>query len=309
MKLEHLISTKQFRFREELREIFETAGEMEKREKSGKFPPDCSGKILATVFYEPSTRTRFSFETAMYKLGGNVITSENAAEFSSAKKGESLEDSMRVISGYADAIVLRHPEEGSALRASKSARVPLINAGDGSGEHPTQALLDLYTAEKELARLDDISIAFVGDLKYSRTIHSTLYLLPLYRNIRVCLVSPPQLKLPEEYEEYLREKNIPFEEVATAEEAAGRADILSVTRIQQERFASREEYERLKGSYVINKKVLDRMKKDSIIMHPLPRVSEIAPEVDEDARAAYFRQTKNGVYVRMALLKMMLLGS
>ncbi|RJQ28809.1 aspartate carbamoyltransferase [Candidatus Parcubacteria bacterium] len=306
MRPRHLITAKEFASKEALNGIFESAKGMETAVAERKPLNNCAGKILATVFYEPSTRTRFSFETAMYKLGGDVITSENAAEFSSAKKGESIEDAIRVISDYADAIVLRHPSAGAAETASRASLVPVINAGSGSDEHPTQALLDLYTIEKELGKIDDLSIAFVGDLRFGRTVHSTIYLLPAYRGVKVYLISPEELQLPEEYKTYLKEHGIPFEELKDIKEAVRRVDVLSITRVQQERFASREEYEKLKGSYVIDNAVLQELKDRAIIMHPLPRIDEIAKEVDGDVRAAYFRQTKNGIYVRMALLKMIL---
>ncbi|MGC9599120.1 MAG: aspartate carbamoyltransferase [Minisyncoccia bacterium] len=304
--MKHILSAKQFLDRSLLEKLFRTAGEMEKRDKEGKLSVECAGKIAATIFYEPSTRTRFSFETAMYKLGGNVISAESASEFSSAKKGETLEDTARVVGGYANAIIVRHPEAGAAERMASTSPVPVINAGDGSKEHPTQALLDLYTVQKELGRLDDLVITFVGDLRYSRTVHSTVYLLPLFRNVRVYCVTPPQLRLPDEYVAYLKERKIPVEESADIKAIAGKTDVLSVTRVQKERFSSEAEYDRVKNSYTIDSRVLSVLKKEAIIMHPLPRVNEIAKEVDDDVRAAYFRQTKNGVYVRMALLRSVL---
>lgn len=303
--MNHLLSTQQFTERKMLEEIFASAEELERAEKEKTLEPYCAGKILATVFYEPSTRTRFSFEAAMHRLGGDVLSAENAAGSSSAFKGESLEDAMRVVSGYADAIVLRHPESGSAERASRASLVPVINAGDGSGEHPTQALLDLFTIRKELGRIDDLTIAFVGDLRMSRTVHSLLYLLPLCRNIRLFLVSPKTLALSPEYKGFLVQRGIPHEEADLAV-AVPQADVLSVTRIQKERFTNPAEYRAVEGSYVIDRRVLEQLKKQAIIMHPLPRVNEIAKEVDQDVRAAYFRQTKNGVAIRMALLKRIL---
>ncbi len=304
--MKHILSAKQFLDRPLLEELFRTAGEMEGRDKEGKLSAECAGKIAATIFYEPSTRTRFSFETAMYKLGGNVISAESAGEFSSAKKGETLEDTAHVVGGYANVIIVRHPEAGAAERMASTSPVPVINAGDGSKEHPTQALLDLYTIQKELGRLDDLVITFVGDLRYSRTVHSTAFLLPLFRNVRVYCVTPPQLRLPDEYVAYLKEHNIPLEESADIKTIAGKTDVLSVTRVQKERFQSEAEYNKVKDSYTIDSGVLRVLKKEAIIVHPLPRVNEIAKEVDDDVRAAYFRQTKNGVYVRMALLRSVL---
>lgn len=304
--MKHILSAKQFADRPLLEELFRTAAGMEKRDAEGKLSAECAGKIAATIFYEPSTRTRFSFETAMYKLGGNVISAESASEFSSAKKGETLEDTARVVGGYVNAIVVRHPEAGAAERMASTSPVPVVNAGDGSKEHPTQALLDLYTIQKELGRLDDLVITFIGDLKYSRTVHSTVYLLPLFRNVRVYCVTPPQLRLPEEYVAYLKGHNVPIEESPSVKAVAGKTDVLSITRVQKERFPSEAEYNKLKDSYTIDSTVLSVLKKEAIIMHPLPRVNEIAKEVDDDVRAAYFRQTKNGVYVRMALLRSVL---
>jgi len=261
---------------------------------------------MAAVFYEPSTRTRFSFESAMKKLGGDVITTESAGHFSSAIKGESLSDSIRIISGYADVIVLRHPRRGSAKLASQVSSVPVINAGDGTGEHPTQALLDIYTIEKELGRLDNISVAMVGDLLNGRTIHSLLILLSLYENIRFYFVAPSQLALPDEYQQYLKKKRIEFMEVQDIHEVLDKVDVLYMTRVQKERFKSDYDYQQLKNAYILDTSTLKRLKNTAIIMHPLPRVSEISLEVDMDKRAAYFRQAKNGLYIRMALLQMIL---
>lgn len=302
----HILSTKQFLDQSELDSIFAVAKSLEEQDSSTGVPQTLNGKILASVFYEPSTRTRFSFESAMLKLGGQVITTKSAAHFSSAVKGETLSDSIKITSGYADVIVLRHPEQGSAASAAAVATVPLINAGDGGGEHPTQALLDAYTIHKELGGIDGLTVALAGDLKHGRTIHSLLYILGMYKNMKVILISPRELALPEEYKQTLNAKNIVFEETADMATAAKTADVFYVTRIQKERFANPEEYERLKGSYVVNRDTLASMKEKAIIMHPLPRVDEIAPEVDDDPRAAYFRQAKNGLYIRMALLQKVL---
>lgn len=306
MKLHHIISAKQFLDTKLLDEIFSLADVMAKKDKEKRLPNSLKGKILASVFYEPSTRTRFSFENAMLKLGGGVVSAENAGQFSSAIKGESLKDTIRIISGYADVIVLRHPQEGSAKIASEVSAVPIINAGDGTGEHPTQALLDIYTIKKEIGKIDGLVIAMVGDLLYGRTIHSLLYLLALYKDIKIYLVSPHQLMLPESYKDHLLQKKIEFKEGTNLEAILKELDVLYVTRIQKERFKSKREYEKVKNSYIIDKDELKKLKKDAIIMHPLPRVNEISSEVDNDSRAVYFRQAKNGLYVRMALLQMIL---
>jgi aspartate carbamoyltransferase catalytic subunit len=264
------------------------------------------GRILATLFFEPSTRTRFSFEAAMQKLGGGVLTAENARTNSSATKGESISDTVRVVSAYANVIAIRHYEEGAAEAASKISPVPIINAGDGSGEHPTQALADIYTIKKELGWLNGLRIALVGDLLYGRTIHSLLPMLSLYSGLTIDLISPSQLRLPLRYREYLTEKGIPFYEGEKLEGVIEQADVAYITRVQSERFASREEYDAVKDVYVIDAEMANRMKPEAIIMHALPRVNEISPDVDSNARAAYFRQAKNGLYIRMALLKYLL---
>lgn len=302
----HILSTKQFLDHVELADIFTLADKLEKEDAAHDIAPRLGGKILATVFYEPSTRTRFSFEAGMLKLGGQVITTESAANFSSAVKGETLEDSIRVISGFADAIVLRHPEQGAAARAASVSGVPVINGGDGIGEHPTQALYDLYTIQKELGKIDGLNIAFLGDLKNGRTVKSLLTLLASFEDINVYLISPEELRLPEANRSELAQKNIPFKESSELDPFLKNIDVIYVTRVQKERFASPQEYEKMKGSYVIDANTLKAMKPKSIIMHPLPRVDEIAKEVDDDPRAAYFRQAKNGLYVRMALLNKVL---
>lgn len=266
--------------------------------------PLLKGKILATLFYEPSTRTRFSFETAMQRLGGGVI-SMASAESSSAAKGESLADTARTISQYADAIVIRHPRIGSAKEAADAASVPVINAGDGAGQHPTQALLDIYTIHKELGSLNGLTASMVGDLKYGRTVHALVELLCLFK-ARLFFVSPAILRMPEEITSHLREKGIEVVETEDLAKAAAESQLIYMTRIQKERFADLSEYERLKGSYVIDGDFLKRLKKQTTIMHPLPRVDEIREEVDGYPGAAYFRQVKNGVFVRMALLAMIL---
>jgi len=262
---------------------------------------------MATLFYEPSTRTRFSFETAMYRLGGSVISTENAAEFSSVAKGETLEDTVRILNGYADVLVLRHYEVGSAKRAASVSRVPVINAGDGAGQHPTQALLDLYTIHKEIGSIDGLRIAMVGDLAQGRTVRSLTYLLSKFQNIKIYFVAPPLLKMKEDILDHLREKQVWYTEGTDLDKVLPEVDVVYQTRIQKERFGDRiADYEQCRGVYVINSESLRLMKANAIVMHPLPRLGEIAMEVDSDPRAAYFRQAQNGLYVRMALLSMVL---
>src|SRR3989344_140109 len=303
MESMHIISTKQFLDKKILGSIFKLADDMEEKDRAGILINSLKGKILASLFYEPSTRTRFSFESAMHKLGGNVISTESAIHFSSVTKGESLQDTIKIISGYSDIIILRHFKEGSAEIASRFSSVPIINAGDGMGEHPTQALLDLYTIKKEFGNIDNIKIALLGDLLYGRTIHSLLHLLGAY-NVDIFLISPEQLKLPEKYKNYLDKKGIDYKEIDNIKKIIKEIDVLYVTRIQKERFNSEDEYEKLKNSYKIYSEMLKEMKDNAIIMHPLPRVNEISTDIDDDKRAAYFRQAKNGLYIRMALLEM-----
>ncbi len=305
MKIKHVISTSQFD-RKMLEELFRLAYKMEKLHKSRKPSKILAGKIMAAIFYEPSTRTRLSFETAMLKLGGQVISTENAAQFSSAAKGETLEDSTRVIDGYADIIIVRHPETGSVKRVADVSKVPVINAGDGSGDHPTQGLLDAYTIKNELGSIAGKTITFCGDLLNGRTVHATFHLAKLYPGVTFQFCSTPELAMPEEYINELVNRKIPFQVFGSLDDAIGSADVLYMTRIQKERFASPKEYEKHKNDFILTKRHLLAMKKKSIIMHPLPRVNEIAPEIDADPRAAYFRQAQNGLYVRMALLQMLL---
>ncbi|WP_128655171.1 aspartate carbamoyltransferase [Paenibacillus sp. 598K] len=261
-----------------------------------------SDKIMCSLFFEASTRTRLSFESAMYRLGGRVIGTENAAAFSSAIKGETLEDTIRVVSGYCDLIVLRHTEVGAAHRAAQVAGVPVINAGDGSGEHPTQALLDLYTIQKERGGIDGIHIAMIGDLTYGRTVHSLSYLLANYNDIRITFIAPPNARIPESVKQYLDAKGVAYEETGDLVSAASQVDVFYQTRIQKERFPSVEQYELAAGKYIIDRPLLDRMHPDALILHPLPRAGEIETDVDQDRRAAYFRQAQNGLYIRMALI-------
>lgn len=305
MKLKHILSTQQFLNKNVLVDIFKKADKFEKADQQNKVPKLLQNKIISCVFYESSTRTRFSFESAVLKLGGQVISTENAGHFSSAVKGETLEDSIRIISGYSDLIVLRHHEQGAAERAAGVSSVPIINAGDGSGEHPTQALLDLYTIKKELGRIDNFKIGMVGDLLYGRTVHSLIYLLSLGHNIEIFLIAPQELKLPEKYKSFLNSRKIKFSESDNLESVLSKIDVLYMTRIQKERFSSERLYERVKNSFILNRKLLDKLNKRAVIMHPLPRVNEISQEVDNDRRAAYFRQARNGLYIRMALLNLL----
>jgi aspartate carbamoyltransferase catalytic subunit len=304
-RLRHVIRAEQLVDPVLLEELFTLARELEQDDKARALKYPLQGRILATMFYEPSTRTRFSFEAAMQKLGGGVLTAENALDNSSASKGETIADTVRVVSGYADAIVLRHPQVGTAETAAEASPVPIINAGDGAGEHPTQALIDVYTIRKELGRLEDLNIALVGDLKNGRTIHSLLPFFTKAPGVSLTLISPPQLRLPGKYIRMLQEADTRFAETTRLARVQP-ADVVYVTRVQKERFASEAEYDAVKDSYRIDLHVADSLKAKSIILHALPRTTEISPEVDQDARAAYFRQARNGLYVRMALLKYLL---
>ncbi|WP_438432185.1 aspartate carbamoyltransferase [Gorillibacterium sp. sgz500922] len=299
--LYHILGAKQFN-RTELEELFESASRLENRELWNT-DPRFQGKIMTTLFFEASTRTRLSFESAMSRLGGKVIGTENAAQFSSTIKGETLEDTIRIVSGYSDLIVLRHTDIGAAERAAKVADVPIINAGDGAGEHPTQALLDLYSIRKECGRIEGLTIAMIGDLAYGRTVHSLSYMLANYPDIRLLFVSPENVRIPSYVKHFLDEKGVSYRETEDFDEALQTADVLYQTRIQKERFPSVEEYRKAEGRYIINRDILGKMRQDAIILHPLPRAGEIAVEVDDDPRAAYFRQAQNGLYIRMALVE------
>jgi aspartate carbamoyltransferase catalytic subunit len=266
------------------------------------------GRLLATIFYEPSTRTRFSFEAAMHRLGGQVLSAANAASASSAAKGESLEDAMRVIGGYADGIVLRHPEVGAADRAARVAQVPVINAGDGPGQHPTQALLDLYTIKKELGRLDHLRVGLAGDLRHGRTVRSLALLLSRFPGNELVLISPPGLGMGDDIAGSLQQVQQVVRETGDFAGAIAGLDVLYQTRIQAERFASLEEYERHRGVYIVTEDVMRCLPEHAIVMHPLPRVGEIDSVVDTDPRAAYFRQARNGLWVRMAVLDWAIAG-
>jgi len=261
-----------------------------------------SGRLLATVFYEPSTRTRFSFEAAMHRLGGQVLSAENATRASSAAKGESLEDAIRVIGGYVDGIVLRHPDVGAADRAARVAPVPVINAGDGPGEHPTQALLDLFTIKKELGRLDHLRVGLAGDLRNGRTVRSMAVLLSRFPGNELVLISPPALRMGEDVIGSLKQAQQSMRATTDLGGAIAELDVLYQTRIQAERFESSEDYERLRGVYILTPELMRRLPERAIVMHPLPRLEEIDPQVDSDPRAAYFRQARNGLWVRMAVL-------
>jgi len=267
------------------------------------------GNILATLFYEPSTRTRLSFESAMLRLGGQVISTENAREFSSAIKGETVEDSVRIVAGYADAIVIRHHEQGAAARAACVSPVPIINGGDGPGEHPTQALLDLYTIQHELGRLDGLRVALVGDLRFGRAARSLALLFQVTQGTELVFVSPAAVPMGDDVRKALAKSGVRFRDDPDLRRVAANVDVIYQTRIQRERFTTPAEYEASVGVYVIDKAILDMMRPETIILHPLPRVEEIEAAIDEDRRAAYFRQANNGVYVRMALLGQLLASS
>ncbi|KAJ4842017.1 Aspartate carbamoyltransferase 3, chloroplastic [Turnera subulata] len=307
-ELDDVIEAQQFD-REILGNIFEVAREMEKVEKNSPGSQILRGYLMATLFYEPSTRTRLSFESAMKRLGGEVLTTENAREFSSAAKGETLEDSIRTVEGYSDIIVMRHFESGAARRAAATAEIPVINAGDGPGQHPTQALLDVYTIDREIGKLDGIKVALVGDLANGRTVRSLAYLLAKYQDVKIYFVSPEVVKMKDDIKDYLTSQGVEWEESADLMEVAAKCDVVYQTRIQRERFGERIDlYEEARGKYIVDKGVLNVMQKHAVVMHPLPRLDEITVDVDGDPRAAYFRQAKNGLYIRMALLKLLLVG-
>ncbi|PIP68703.1 aspartate carbamoyltransferase [Candidatus Nomurabacteria bacterium CG_4_9_14_0_2_um_filter_32_10] len=297
----NIISVEQFN-KNEVEKILLEASHMEEKCLSGKNLNILENKIVACIFFEPSTRTRLSFETAAIKLGAKVISVENAQESSSTFKGETIEDTTRILCSYADIIVMRHPKEGSAEKAVSVATKPIINAGDGSNQHPSQAFLDLYTIKKEHGHLDNLNIAFAGDLLHSRTLHSLVPLLMMYPNNTFYFISPLELALPKEYTDELRGKGVSFKEMNSLKEGLSDAEVLYMTRVQKERFEKLEDYEKVKDLFLLKVEDLKDMKEKSIIMHPLPRVNEIDPEIDKDPRAAYFRQAQNGLYIRMALL-------
>lgn len=286
--------------KEELQELMDTA--LDIIANPDKYSSACKGKILATLFFEPSTRTRLSFESAMLRLGGNVLGFSEASS-SSASKGESYADTAKIVSAYADIIATRSPKEGSAFVMAKNATVPVINAGDGGHFHPTQTLTDLLTIYREKGSLDNLTIGFCGDLKYGRTVHSLISSLTRYENIKIVLISPNELKVPSHVkDDEIIANNMDYEETTSLEEALPKLDVLYMTRIQRERFTDQNEYERLKNSYVLDVEKMKLAKKDMIVLHPLPRVNEISVKVDDDPRALYFTQAKNGVYIRMALI-------
>lgn len=284
---------------EELDRLFLLAEDIEKNPK--KYAHCCDGKKLATCFYEPSTRTRLSFETAMLNLGGSVIGFSDAGS-SSASKGESVSDTIRVISCFADVCAMRHPKEGAPMVAASHSAIPVINAGDGGHQHPTQTLTDLLTIRAIKGRLNHFTIGLCGDLKFGRTVHSLINALVRYDNINFVFISPEELMIPDYILEMLKERDIPFSEVRKLEEVMPTLDILYMTRVQKERFFNEEDYVRLKDYYILDTEKMELAKKDMIVLHPLPRVNEISVDVDNDPRAVYFRQVQYGVYVRMALL-------
>ena len=297
--MRHLMSPLDFSV-EELDKLLDLANDIEAHPE--KYAHKCDGKKLATCFYEPSTRTRLSFEAAMLNLGGSVL-GFHSADSSSASKGESVSDTIRVISCYADICAMRHPKEGAPLVASEKSRIPVINAGDGGHQHPTQTLADLLTIRSIKGRLNNITIGFCGDLKFGRTVHSLINALIRYDNVRMVLISPEELKVPDYVrDDVLRANNIEFKEVEKLEDAMGELDVLYMTRVQKERFFNEEDYVRLKDFYILTKEKMELAKDDMIVLHPLPRVNEISVDVDDDPRACYFRQAQYAVYVRMALI-------
>ncbi len=265
-----------------------------------------AGFTMASLFYEPSTRTRFSFEAAMYQLGGNVITTENAREFSSLAKGESLEDTIRIIAGYVDLIVMRHNEIGAARRASEISSVPIINGGDGAGQHPTQALLDLYTLHRKFDRLDGLRVAMVGDLRYGRTVRSLAYLLAKFDDVELTFVAPKVSQMHDDIKDYLTGKGVTWREEEDLDEVLPRIDSVYMTRMQKERFLDQQEFEQANNAYRLTPANVAKMSPEAIILHPLPRVGEIDPAVDADPRACYFEQAKNGLWIRMAIIQSLL---
>lgn len=299
--MNHILTGKQFADKDLLERIFKQASELELADEKGGMPKLLAGKIIATLFYEPSTRTRLSFEAAAIKLGGGVISMADA-KTSSASKGESLEDAIRVVSGYSDIVVLRHPENGAAEKASAASQAPVINAGDGFSEHPTQALLDLYTIQKELGTVDGLKIAFLADMRYQRNIHSLSAIFGVFKGVKLYLIGPKELALPQEYKEQLKIGGVDFEELESLDTVLAEIDVLYVARVFKERFSNESEYERLKKSFFVDTNTIAKMKAKSAILHVMPRVFEIDPKVDKDPRAAYFRQAKNGLYLRAALL-------
>ena len=297
--MRHLMSPLDFSV-EEVEKVLDLASDIEKN--PAKYAHACDGKVLATLFYEPSTRTRLSFESAMIHLGGQVLGFSSAAS-SSASKGESVSDTIRMISCYADICAMRHPKEGAPMVASAVSGIPVINAGDGGHQHPTQTLTDLMTIRSLKGRLDHITIGLCGDLKFGRTVHSLVKALVRYENVRFVFISPEELRIPSYIrEEVLDANGQEYKEVERLEDVIGELDLLYMTRVQKERFFNEEDYVRLKDFYILNKEKMNLAKPDMLVLHPLPRVNEISVEVDNDPRAAYFKQVQYGVYVRMALI-------
>ncbi len=296
--MRHLISPLDFSV-EELDDLLDLASDIEKN--PDKYKEACKGKKIATLFYEPSTRTRLSFEAAMINLGGSVL-GFSSADSSSASKGESVSDTIRIISCYADICAMRHPKEGAPLVAASKSSIPVINAGDGGHQHPTQTLTDLMTIRSLKGRLNNLTIGLCGDLKFGRTVHSLINALLRYENISFVLISPPELRVPEYIRENMTKAGAPFKEVTKLEDVMSDLDILYMTRVQKERFFNEEDYIRMKDSYILDKRKMELAKDDMLVLHPLPRVNEISVEVDDDPRAVYFKQVQYGVYVRMALI-------
>ncbi len=297
-ELRHMMNPLDFSV-EELEDLFDLAGDIERNMEG--YAHKCDGKILATCFYEPSTRTRLSFETAMLRLGGKTLGFADASN-SSAAKGESVADTIRVISCFADICAMRHPKEGAPMVAATKSEIPVINAGDGGHQHPTQTLTDLLTIRSLYGKLGDFTIGLCGDLKFGRTVHSLINALSRYEGIRFIFISPKELRVPDYITEMLTQKNIPYEEVIKLEEVMPQLDFLYMTRVQKERFFNEEDYIRLKDFYILNKEKMAKAKENMYILHPLPRVNEISVEIDDDPRAAYFKQVQYGLYVRMALI-------
>ena len=296
--MRHLMNPLDFSV-EELDKLFDLADDIEQNPE--KYNEKCKGKKIATCFYEPSTRTRLSFETAMINLGGSVIGFSDANS-SSASKGESVSDTIRVISCFADICAMRHPKEGAAMVAASKSSIPVINAGDGGHQHPTQTLTDMLTIRSLKGRLNHFTIGLCGDLKFGRTVHSLVNALSRYDDIQFVFISPEELRIPDYIREMLSEKGIAYRECIKLEDCIGELDILYMTRVQRERFFNEEDYVRLKDFYILDKNKMSMAKDDMLVLHPLPRVNEIAVEVDDDPRAAYFKQVQYGVYVRMALI-------
>ena len=296
--MRHLMNPLDFSV-EELEKLFDLANDIENN--PAKYAHACDGKILATCFYEPSTRTRLSFESAMLRLGGQVLGFSEATS-SSAAKGESVSDTIRVVSCYADICAMRHPKEGAPMVAASKSKIPVINAGDGGHQHPTQTLTDLLTIRTKKGQLGNCTIGLCGDLKFGRTVHSLINALVRYENVRFILISPEELRIPSYLRDKLNDMGVEFQEVIKLEDVMPELDLLYMTRVQKERFFNEEDYVRLKDFYVLNKQKMENAKEDMLVLHPLPRVNEISAEIDNDPRAVYFDQAQYGVYLRMALI-------